>query len=444
LAAGAPSREYGALSRVTLLHAGLLFGAAATLISGTYLLWQGLLLATRAIADISPGWSALMLALACLPVGVVVWLAFASAARRTVALSHGERVAVAVRRFTLYLLAAGGLVAFWIGLGQLLRVILAGVAGPAAPVAFLAAPLDVASFSGRERFSLGAALVLVGAPTWWGYWWPRHAQARRSGAEGGDERNSGTRKAYLYGIIAAGAVVLAISWLGAMLQAGGGSSANAVTGMVAGGVVAAFWLVAHALVLRGDRRWKATPNPEWLTQAAPAPAFAAAASTHQATSSPGGHSYRREELPTLAATAAFSASASPPKPVIVIDGGDGGLGARLLAALREALPEIPLWPFGLSASAQAAMLAVLGDDAPPALPPDALAQAAAIVGPSDILLVGGLGGEVSAQLPADLTASPARLLLLPPRDPRLRWVAAPEWAEERWIENAVIEVTNVV
>jgi hypothetical protein len=44
----------------------------------------------------------------------------------------------------------------------------------------------------------------------------------------------------------------------------------------------------------------------------------------------------------------------------------------------------------------------------------------------------------------DLAASPARLILLPPRDPRLRWVAAPDWPDERWIENAVIEVSNVL
>jgi hypothetical protein len=90
------------------------------------------------------------------------------------------------------------------------------------------------------------------------------------------------------------------------------------------------------------------------------------------------------------------------------------------------------------------MLAALGDAAPPAVPPDALARAAAIVGPSDLLLPVCMGGEVSAQLLAGMAASSARLILLPPRDPRLRWVAAPDWPDERWIENAVIEVQNVV
>jgi len=128
----------------------------------------------------------------------------------------------------------------------------------------------------------------------------------------------------------------------------------------------------------------------------------------------------------------------------VIDGGNGSLGAGVLAALRRTLPAIPLWPVGLNINAQAAMLAALGDAAPPAVPPDALARAAAIVGPSDLLLPGIMGGEVTAQLLADVAASSARLILLPPRDPRLRWVAAPDWPDERWIESAVIEVHNVV
>jgi hypothetical protein len=159
---------------------------------------------------------------------------------------------------------------------------------------------------------------------------------------------------------------------------------------------------------------------------------------------PGPRSFRREELAALAASAAFSPPANTPRPVIVMDGESGALGAGLLAALHRALPAVPLWPVGLNPSAQAAMLAALGDAAPTAVPPDALARAAIILGPSDLLLPGSLGGEASAQLLADLAASPAHLVLLPPRSPRLRWVAAPDWPVERWIENAVIEVSNVV
>jgi hypothetical protein len=96
---------------------------------------------------------------------------------------------------------------------------------------------------------------------------------------------------------------------------------------------------------------------------------------------------------------------------------------------------------GLNASAQAAMAKALGGASTAALP-DALARATLIIGPSDIVVPGGLGGEVSAQLAAALAAGPGRKLLLPPRELSLRWVAAPDWSEERWIENAVIEAVN--
>ena len=59
-----------------------------------------------------------------------------------------------------------------------------------------------------------------------------------------------------------------------------------------------------------------------------------------------------------------------------------------------------------------------------------------------MVVPGGLGGEVSAQLAAAIAAGPGRKLLLPPRELSLRWVAAPDWSEERWIENAVIEAVN--
>ena len=433
LAAGAPVREYGALSRVALLHGGLVFGTLASLASTAYLLQQGLLVVTGGTASAGLSWPNLITAMVCLPVGAVSWLAFASAARHTVALSHDAPGAVAVRRFTFYLLAAAGLAAFWLGLAQLLRVILSGGTGIPA----------------LGRFSLGAALVLVGAPAWWGYWWPRQVRARQAGPQGADERNSVARKTYLYGVIAAGTIALVLSLMVFALQVAGGSSADSAlaggaAGAFAGGGIALFWLITHSLVLRGDRRWEASERPKPSAPPAPAAALLAGPAPAGAAIAPGPRSFRREELAALAVSAAFTAPANTPRPVVVIDGGNGSLGAGVLSALRRALPAVPLWPVGLNPNAQAAMLAALGDAAPPAVLPDALARAAAIVGPSDLLLPGGMGGEVSTQLVADVAASPARLILLPPRDPRLRWVAAPDWPDARWIENAVIEVANVV
>ena len=120
------------------------------------------------------------------------------------------------------------------------------------------------------------------------------------------------------------------------------------------------------------------------------------------------------------------------------------MGAALVAALHQARPNLQLWPIGLNAAAQVAMLNALGEGAAtmpmaPAVPADALSRVAAVLGPADILTPGGLDGEVTAELVAAVAGSPGRVLLLPSRDPHLRWVAAPEWPLARWVENAVIE-----
>jgi hypothetical protein len=102
-----------------------------------------------------------------------------------------------------------------------------------------------------------------------------------------------------------------------------------------------------------------------------------------------------------------------------------------------------IWPVGLTGEAESAMLRALGEDAE-AAPPDAFDQVAAVLAPSDVLFSSALAGDEAAGLLASLEASPARLILLPPRNPRFRWAAAPNWPLERWIENAVIEAGNAL
>ena len=153
-------------------------------------------------------------------------------------------------------------------------------------------------------------------------------------------------------------------------------------------------------------------------------------------------SYRREDLAAVAAGTGIAVLSA--RPVAVIDGADGSVGAAALVALRRALPDAILWPIGLNAKAQVAMLNALGDAMPPGGAGQRPGLAAAILGPSDILLAGSLDGDVTNDLVSALASSPARLLLLPPRDSRLRWVAAPDWPLEQWIENAVIEIADAV
>ena len=179
----------------------------------------------------------------------------------------------------------------------------------------------------------------------------------------------------------------------------------------------------------------AAPAPDAAATAAAATAAAATAAA-ASVAAPGPRRYRREDLDAFIAS---GGGAPTSRPLAVIDGGDGAMGAALVAALRQARPNLQIWPIGLNAAAQVAMLDALGDAMAPAVPADALSRAAAILGPADILMPGGLDGEVTAELAVTVAGSPGRVLLLPSRDPHLRWVAAPEWPLARWVENAVIE-----
>jgi hypothetical protein len=130
--------------------------------------------------------------------------------------------------------------------------------------------------------------------------------------------------------------------------------------------------------------------------------------------------------------------------VAVVDGDDGSLGAALLTALRQAFPDLVLWPVALSAAAQVEMQGSLGERGPARGPDEGLARARIIVGPSDMLSPGGLHGQVAAGIAVAIANSPARKVLLPPRNPGLRWAGAPDWPRERWVANAVSEGGGVL
>jgi hypothetical protein len=269
----------------------------------------------------------------------------------------------------------------------------------------------------------------------------------------------------------------------------------AVAGAAAAALVALFWALTHALVLRGDMRWLAqtqarvTPEEAVVvaagqpaTGAGPAlvPAVAGAgavavvtataatryenpppynpmagtpAAAGAAVAAAQGRQFSRQELAPLAADAGVpmvvpqdelaGGELRLPYALAVIDGADGAVGAALAAALRVAHPDAMIWAVGLTREAEAAMLAALGETEP--APSDALGQVAAILAPSDALFSAALVGEDGAAgLAAALEGSPARLILLPPRNPRFRWAAAPTWPLERWVDNAVVEAGNAL
>jgi hypothetical protein len=273
-------------------------------------------------------------------------------------------------------------------------------------------------------------------------WWAQQARAAGSDAA----RRAGLRRLYLYTVVLVTAVAfffgLGMSIFGALT----GRDLAIVTTWAPIALISLVCLAGHLLTLRADERALAEASRSGAT-----PPHARADSAKAAPAS------SARPLPATEPRH-FVRAALPPAPlparppiILVVDGGDGALGAKLISALAAGLPHAILWPLGLNAAAHVALFDAVHHalgGAPPAVPADAPNRAALIVGPSDMLIPGGRfkpsAGEVTADLAAAIAASPATKLLLPPRDPALRWVAAPAWPVERWVENAVIEAANAL
>ncbi len=460
IAAAAPAVEVNTLGRRLLFFGWLLAGKAVTLVSLAFLLWVGFMLFLgQPIGGAQAVWERLLvLPLAVFPVGLVTWLASAGAIRRDNAWGGEGQDAAALRRVVAYLAAAAGLAALWFGFTELLRLVAPVVLG-------LGAGGGLLNLENQARFSLAAVLMLIGAPVWWGHWWPQQARARRPEAEGDAERASPIRQVYLYVAVLAAAVIVFFAAGLAIYRVATAPAAALPLALVGAGVMAGlalFWGIVHAVALRGDQRLAAASRAAARVEAStqelrlgretepgqtgPSRDGAAQPPTAEVA---GPKRFLREELPS--ASQALQAVQSPqpgpaaPAPVrpvpifAVVDGGDGKVGAAVVAALRQAASAAVVWPVGLNAAAQVVMLEALGGGTPPAVPADALARVTAIIAASDVLAAGGLDGEVSAELAAAVAASPAVKLLLPPRSTRLRWVAAPDWPVEQWVEYAVSE-----
>lgn len=410
----APQVEVNALSRLLFLRGGAFLSTAAALGSVLFVLQRLFLVVFgRRMGEVETLWSdGLTLALAVAPVSVAAWLAFAGALQNDAALGDESLRAAQLRRLQFYTIAAAALAGLWYGMTQLLRVIL-----PLAVDVF--SSLDLGMPVSVERLSLAAALVILGAPAWWGHWWPQQVRARAFTAEGFAERASPIRQLYQGAVVAIASALILISlglivftlFGGRLASLGPDGTVVLVTGALATGLVALTWWTVHFLSLRADRQSQAV----WLRVQASLPAE-------------GPRTIPRETL------APIGVEIAPVQPIVIVDGDDGAIGVALVRALRAALPQATVWPLGLTAAAQAAMTQALGAGAASLPAPEALAAAAVLIGPSDALTP-----ERVPQLAAALTGGGTHVLLLPPRDPRLRWIAAPDWPIERWIEYAVTE-----
>ncbi len=195
----------------------------------------------------------LTIAIAYAPVGLVVWLWHWRFLQRE-ASAHGESEAGAIiRRLYYYVVAATGLVLLWLGLVEIVQVILdLGLrAAGAVDSRFWAEPL-----------ATGLSLLAVGAPIWAYHWQVTQRVARRDDLAGQHERASGPRKVFLYGVALVSALVV-LFFLGQvvyriLLIALGDPSASmselSTVGDLARSLIAAAIWVYHVLAIRADAR----------------------------------------------------------------------------------------------------------------------------------------------------------------------------------------------
>jgi hypothetical protein len=484
VALGDTAAEVNAMSRKLLLYSGTMAGAAVTLVSFGFLVWQALLIGLgQTVANLQTYWEgSLVPALAYLPVGVIIWLAYNTVVHEDIEWSVESEDSAILRRLYYYLIAALGLVAFWYGLQALLVLALLLALG-VWPSSILAGA------QARQYFTLAGALFVVGGPVWWAHWHAEQVLAREPGPTGQAERSSVLRRVYLYGVVVAAGLVAIVTLIMVISRAPGwlfgpttaGSFGQSMVQLGVGIAVALVWWIAHGFVMRGDERLRAQdarraasraavipgePNslPPAVPEAIVAPAVTAAATPALATGltpapdlqplpgavaagatafvGPGSEEGQSPMAEAVVAASPLLLRSRRFAILAVVDGGDGALGASLILALRQAFPNLVLWPVSLSEPAQTAMAAALDGQVPEPMlaATDAISRAAVVLGSSDILAPGGLDGEVTPELAAAILTGSAHKVLLPPRQARIRWVGAPDWPRERWVENAVAEV----
>lgn len=101
--------------------------------------------------------------------------------------------------------------------------------------------------------------------------------------------------------------------------------------------------------------------------------------------------------------------------LVVIDGQGGGVGKRIVQALKQALPDQPIIALGTNAAATAAMLKAGADTG--ATGENAIcyqcATAQVIVGVMGILHANAMLGEISPKMAAAVSLSEAQKVLIP-------------------------------
>lgn len=185
-------------------------------------------------------------------IGLAIWIGHWRYLERE-ATTYGEsEQGASIRRIYYYVVAATGLVVMWIGLVQVVLVLIDFVLARDA--------WTVTQGLWVEPLASGLSLLAVGAPVWAYHWRVVQTIARRDDRTGQAERAAGVRKVYLYGVALVGAVLilffLAQVVYRVLLLLLGDPSATLLgvepAGELARSVIAAIFWTVHVLAIRRD------------------------------------------------------------------------------------------------------------------------------------------------------------------------------------------------
>ncbi len=248
------------------LYAAVVISALAALVPTAELLRQLLLLilgsGNSSMAELLDN---LATPIAYIPIGIIAWVWHWRIVRDEAAAYGESHEGATVRRLYYYSVAAAGLVLLWLGAIDLLqalldRLLVVNQASDSAPIWV-------------DPLAEGLSLLVVGAPIWSLHWRAMQRVARQTDSAGNQERASGPRKVYLYGVALVGALLilfyLAQVVYRLLLLALGDPNANlfsaeTVDNIARSAIAAILWGV-HVLAIRGDSQL-GTEAPE------PAPA----------------------------------------------------------------------------------------------------------------------------------------------------------------------------
>jgi hypothetical protein len=239
-----------ALRRV-FLYGSVVISAGVTLTSAAVMLRNVLLRLLDPTLTSQSLWENLISPLAFLPVGLIAWIWHWRQVQREAASYGDSPESTTIRRLYYYLVAATGLVLLWLGLVDLLRVL----------VDWLAAGATIGSERFRaQQLANGLGLLAIGAPVWAAHWNTVQTAARQAGKPGLAERTAGPRRAYLYAVALVGALIILFDlasvvyrvflWLLGEPNADVFGVATADS-LVRSGVSLVFWLV-HVMAIRRD------------------------------------------------------------------------------------------------------------------------------------------------------------------------------------------------